>query len=221
MKKAAVIHTTPVTIPVIRELAEKKFRERGISAEVVNFLDDSMLPEINRCGEMTAGVRFRLHALVTLAASTGADAILCACSSIGDAFEEEAALTKIPLLRIDAPMAARAAGYQRVGVAATLASTLTPTCGLIQRMAQKAGNQTEISVCVAKEAGDLLAQSREAEYDETVAAALRELLRENQVAVLAQASMARVLPHLTKEERKRCLTSVDSGVEALAKLLER
>ena len=60
MKKIAVIHTTPVTIPTLKKL----LTDNGIAAgeakatmdasadeeeiEVVNFLDDSMLPEINR-----------------------------------------------------------------------------------------------------------------------------------------------------------------------------
>lgn len=221
MKRAAVLHTTPVTIPLLRERIERKCRERGIEAEIFDLLDDSVLPEINRSGAMTPGARFRLSTLLLLAQSAGADAVLCACSSVGEAVEEAGALVQIPVLRIDGPMAERAAGYKTVGVAATLDSTLAPTCGLIRRKAQEAGRSISVSARVAEGAGALLSEGKEREYDERVAALLRELLRENEAAVLAQASMARALSSLTAEEQGRCLTSVDSGAEALVELLGR
>ena len=59
-RKTAVIHTTPVTIPVISKLAEKYCGDM----EIVNLLDDSMLPEINRAGIITEGVKYRLNTLL-------------------------------------------------------------------------------------------------------------------------------------------------------------
>ena len=49
MKKLAIIHTTPVTVPAIKPLV----LERTDEVEVINLLDDSMLPEINRAGRIT------------------------------------------------------------------------------------------------------------------------------------------------------------------------
>ncbi len=82
MKKAAVIHTTPVTIPALK----KEILAACGQVEVINLLDDSMLPEINQLGKITPDVRYRLHTLMLLAQSAGADAVLCACSSIGGIF---------------------------------------------------------------------------------------------------------------------------------------
>lgn len=50
MKKVAVIHTTPVTIPTLKKLLTDNRRPDEEEIEVINFLDDSMLPEINRLG---------------------------------------------------------------------------------------------------------------------------------------------------------------------------
>ena len=75
-RKTAVIHTTPVTIPVISKLAEKYCGDM----EIVNLLDDSMLPEINRAGIITEGVKYRLNTLLVLAQSMKADWVFCACS---------------------------------------------------------------------------------------------------------------------------------------------
>ena len=87
MKKIAVIHTTPVTIPTLKKLLDTAAGQ-GEAVEVVNLLDDSMLPEINREGQITEGEKYRLNSLLLLAQTTGADAILCACSSIGGLAEE-------------------------------------------------------------------------------------------------------------------------------------
>ena len=51
MKKIAVIHTTPVTIPTLKKLLAAAVGQ-GEAIEVVNLLDDSMLPEINREGRI-------------------------------------------------------------------------------------------------------------------------------------------------------------------------
>ena len=56
MKKIAVIHTTPVTIPTLKKLLAAAAGQ-GKAVEVVNLLDDSMLPEINREGQITEGVK--------------------------------------------------------------------------------------------------------------------------------------------------------------------
>ena len=83
MKKLAIIHTTPVTVPAIKALV----LERTSEVEVINLLDDSMLPEINRAGCITETVRERLICMIRMAELSGAQAVLSACSSIGGAME--------------------------------------------------------------------------------------------------------------------------------------
>lgn len=215
MKKAAVIHTTPVTIPALK----KEILAACGQVEVINLLDDSMLPEINQSGKITPDVRYRLHTLMLLAQSAGADAVLCACSSIGGIFEEGRALLSVPALRIDEPMAERAAAYHKVGVAATLQSTIGPTTELILSKAAALGREIAVDVKVIDNVGTLLAEGREARYDQIVGDELRKLAWNNDVVVLAQASMARAVAGFGEEERQRFLTSPVSGVAALAKRL--
>lgn len=216
-RKAAVIHTTPVTIPVIRELAEKYCGDM----EIVNLLDDSMLSEINRAGKITEGVKYRLNTLLVLAQSMKADCVFCACSSIGGAFEEGEALLSIPALRIDEPMAGQAAQYKRIGVAATVQSTLGPTTELIRRKARLAGREIRIETDVIEGAGALLSQGKGEEYDRMVGERLCALGERNEVVVLAQASMARAAEGLAEKERKRFLTSPESGVRALGRMFAK
>ena len=215
MKKVAVIHTTPVTIPALK----KEILAACGQVEVINLLDDRMLPEINQSGKITPDVRYRLHTLMLLAQSAGADAVLCACSSIGGIFEEGRALLSIPALRIDEPMAERAAAFRKVGVAATLQSTIGPTTELILCKAAALGREVAVDAKVIDNVGTLLAEGREARYDQIVGDELRKLAWNNDVVVLAQASMARAVAGFGEEERQRFLTSPVSGVAALAKRL--
>lgn len=215
MKKVVIIHTTPVTIPSMKNL----ILERRKDVEIINFLDDSMLSELNSGQGCIEGVKYRLNTLLTMAATTGADALLCACSSIGGLLDEGKELVQIPVMRIDQPMAEKAACFSRVGVAATLQSTIQPTCALIEKLAAENGKSPVISSRVIEGAGSLLAEGREEEYDRMVAAVLNSLAEENEVVVLAQASMARVLDKIPEEARGRFLTSPVSGVESfLSKL---
>ena len=184
MKKVAVIHTTPVTIPTLKKLLTDNRRPDEEEIEVINFLDDSMLPEINRLGHPSEGVG-------------------------------------TPVSRIDEPMARLAAGYSRIGVAATLHSTIMPTTELIRRKAAIAGKEISIQSTVIENVGNLLAENKGDLYDEMVGEQLRLLLEENEVVVLAQASMARAVERWPEEEKSRCLTSPVSGVEAVRDYLRK
>ena len=211
MKKLAIIHTTPVTVPAIKALV----LERTSEVEVINLLDDSMLPEINRAGCITETVRERLICMIRMAELSGAQAVLSACSSIGGAMEEVGAVTNLPVYRIDGPMAEAAAGYERIGVAATLCSTIAPTTELIRRKAAGVGREPAVESLVIQGAGNLLGAGKEAEYDALVRNELGKLARSNDIVVLAQASMARAIAGLSEEEKRRYLTSPVSGVEAV------
>lgn len=216
MKKVAVIHTTPVTIPTISAL----IRERIEQVEIYNFLDDSMLPEMNAASKATEGIKYRLNSLLTMAATTKPDAILCACSSIGGLIDEGKELLSIPVLRIDEPMARKAVAVARkIGVAATLNSTIAPTIALVRRKAEEIAAKVEIESKVILGVGSLLSEGKENEYDAIVSKELMDLLERNDVVILAQASMARALRVMEQKYHERLLTSPISGVEALRDVL--
>lgn len=98
----------------------------------------------------------------------------------------------VPVLRVDQPMAdiAVAAG-KKIGVIATLSTTLEPTADLIQRRATLAGKQTELNSKLVAGAFEALMAGDGATHDAKVAAALKELSQQVDVIVLAQASQWR------------------------------
>lgn len=212
MKKLVVIHTTPATLGSIGALVGELFP----GCQVSNLLDDSILPEINREGCITPGVRARLYTLLELAQTIRPDAILCACSSIGGVMEEGATFCTVPVLRIDGPMAENAVREsENIAVLATLSSTLDPTCDLLRRKAAAMGKEVCLCGDVIAGAGALLSAGKAEEYDRLVADAILTKLQTNAVVLLAQASMARCMHLIPEELRGRVFTSPRTGVAQL------
>ena len=216
MKTLAVINTTPVTITGLKPYFETLLPE----VQVVNFLDETILKEINREGMITNSVRYRFYSMVISAAMNKPDAILCACSSVGGLLEEASHLIDVPVFRIDEPMTRQAVKQgAKIGVAATLKSTLLPTLDLLKRQAKKAGRQIEIQTMLIEEAGLLLNSGKIDEYNRLISSKLQALIESNDIVVLAQASMAEALRLIDNWEKLPVLTSPQSGIAALKEVL--
>ena len=179
MKTIAIIHTTPTTISSLGILIK--------NTKIINYLDDSILPEINTNGYITSAVRARFYLLVQAACIAKPDAILCACSSIGGLLEEARDIIPIPAFRIDDAMAEVAVNTSNnITVMATLNSTLQPTIELLR----KKSKTINITPILIKEAGALLLEKRLDEYEQLIADEITKAAKETDTIVLAQASMA-------------------------------
>lgn len=206
----AIIHTTPLTVEPLKALAG----ELMPGAEVVNFVDDSILPQLRRNGGDIGAVRERLLHYAQFAEQAGADVILNACSSVGEVVSHIRQHVSIPIVRIDEAMAEQAVQRgRRIGVAATLATTLNPTIQLVQNKAEAAGVSVEIVPLLADTAYQKLLAGDKAGHDAELAHALADLAASVDVVVLAQASMARVVAALPPDQRHKCLSSPRLGME--------
>lgn len=214
----ALLHTTPVTVTSLKELTGKLLP----GVRVINLLDDSLLPDVMAAGGVTPAVEDRMKAFVDQAAAAGAEAVLCCCSSVGEAAERLRTTAPVPVLRIDEPMAIEAArtGAQ-IGVIATVATTLGPTANLIVRKAAEAGRQIAVEAVLVEGAFAALNAGRMDEHDRLVLTALEALLETADVVVLAQASMARLLPNLAQAPRVPVLTSPVAGLTAAGAFLAK
>ncbi len=218
-KKLGLIHTSATLVPVFQELIDKYLKGKDI--KVFNIVDDSLIKNTIERGALTADTSRRVVNYVGSAQDAGADYVLVTCSSIGPAVEASAALTGIPVLRVDQPMADKAVQMgKKVGVVATLSTTLEPTSDLVKRRAQAAGKEIELTSRLCDGAFDALMGGKPEVHDEKVAAALKELSNQVDVIVLAQASMARVVGQLADEDKKvPILASPEIAMEYLAKTL--
>jgi Asp/Glu/hydantoin racemase len=184
-------------------------------------VDDSLIKDVIAKGELTAATARRVVNYVGSAEQAGADFILVTCSSIGAAVEASAALTKVPVLRVDQPMADTAVKTgRRIGVIATLPTTLAPTSDLVKRRAALAGKEIALISRLCEGAFDALMSGNAALHDSMVAGALKELSTQVDVIVLAQASMARVVEGLSESDKRvPILASPPLAISHLASIL--
>lgn len=218
-KQLAFVHTVPGLVPTFADLA----RERLPGWETFNIVDESLLRNTIRSGRLTEATMRRVAGHVWSAVDAGADAVLVTCSSIGPAVDATRPLCPVPLFRIDEAMADRAvATGARIGVLATLSSTLEPTRDLVARRAALAGRDVEIRDDVCQGAFEALQRGDRDAHDAAVGAALVRILPSVDVVVLAQASMARAVEALPPGTvTVPVLTSPGSAMERLATELLR
>ncbi len=195
--KLGLVHTSATLVPVFGELL-RPFAQR---VTVFNIVDDSLIKDVIHQGFVSPAIAGRVVDQVGLAERAGADAILVTCSSIGEAVELSARLSRVPVIRVDQPMADRAVGIGgRIGVLATLPTTLGPTEELVRRQAAQAGKAVTVTARVCQGAFEALMAGDSATHDAIVGAALREIRRDSDVVLLAQASMARVAEGLPADD---------------------
>ena len=216
-KTLGLVHTSATLVPMFAELCSKYLP----GVKIFNIVDDSLIKNTIACGELTPTTSRRVVNYAGSAQDAGADFILFTCSSIGPAVEMAASLTKVPVLRVDQPMADKAVQTgKRIGVIATLSTTLEPTTDLVKRRAAAAGKEIELVSRLCEGAFDALMSGDTATHDKMVGDALKQLLKEVDVILLAQASMARVVESLDAADKKiPILVSPTIAIQHLASLL--
>lgn len=164
----ALLHTSAVHVPVFDALRDRHHPELDLRHLVV----EDLLERARAEGPEAV-----------------ADAVLCTCSTIGGVAERRAAELGVPVLRVDRPMAAEAAGWDRIVVVASVESTLAPTLDLLR---EESRDRTPVVTALVVdgawerfEAGD-----RDGCLDAVAAAVDRIDPAGGGVVVLAQASLA-------------------------------
>lgn len=213
--KAVLIHTSPVSLDELKSL----FHEILPDVEMVNIIDDSLLEEVKRNGSITPQIISRMCSYVQVAKTLKPDIIFNQCSSVGEAFDIARTQAECLTLKIDKPMAEKAVSLgNRIGVVATVASTVKPSSNLIRNTAKKLGREITVTEYLVDGALDMLMRGEKDKHNELVIKEIRKAEQENDVVVLAQGSMTAILP-LLKETEKPVLTSPRLAVERVKDLL--
>jgi Asp/Glu/hydantoin racemase len=186
----ALIHTSSTLVPAFAALC----RQRLAEVEVFHVVDESLIQDTIRAGSLRRLTMRRLVDQIASAEAAGADAVLVTCSSIGPGVKLAQQLFYFPVLRIDEAMAEAAVRQAtKIGVLATLRTTLDPTTALLREKAGEAGRSVELVECLCEEAFPAVLAGDTATHDRILRKALVEDLNAVDVIVLAQASMARVV----------------------------
>ena len=211
--RIALIHALAHSPGPINAVLAREWPE----ARRMNLLDDSLSADLARSGTLDERMTQRFLALADYAVGTGADAILFTCSAFGpciDGVKQRHA--SIPVLKPNEAMVDEAvarAGGRPIGLLATFEPTLRSMppefpAGTVIHTGCAAG------ALAALDAGD------GATHDRLAAAAAVQLAEAGcAVIALAQFSLARARDAVAKATGLPVLTTPDSAVARLKKLL--
>jgi len=217
-KTLALIHTASFLAPIFTQMCRNTMPD----VSIFNIVDESLIKNTIAANRLTAATSRRLAGYIQSAEDAGADVVLVTCSSVGPAVEAARPFVNIPVLRVDQPMADKAVQMaQKIGVIATLPTTLEPTSALVRARAQAQGRTVEIVEHLCRGAFEAVSAGDTATHDQIVTAGLKELMGRVEVVVLAQASMARVVDSLDEAEKTvPILSSPQLGIEAAKQTIE-
>lgn len=192
-RRICLIHTAPLMVQLFTPLC----RDWLPDVKVTQIINESMIKDTIEAGRVRQPTIDALHTFADACFKLGTELVMVTCSSIGPAVDLIQSRFQRPVLRVDEPMAeAAVARGQRIGVAATLLTTLEPTSELLRRKAREAGKQVELVECVCEGAFEAVMAGDADMHDLLVSKAMINKLGEVDVIVLAQASMARVADRL-------------------------
>lgn len=219
-QKLGLIHTSQVFINVETMMSDM-FREIMPDVELINIMDDSLLPTVMAENRISAAVTQRMCAYVEAAVGAGADVVLSLCSSLGPTVDVARRLVDVPVIKIDDAHTEKAVrDADRVGVMATVATTLRPTVELIRHKGEAIGKPVEVVESLSNAAFEALMGGDREGHDAMVVAAAKELAPQVDLILFAQASMTRLAPRVGQETGLPVLTSPRLAIEYTKQVLD-
>lgn len=216
--KVGLVYTS--TTPELIKLVEEEIRKTlGSGVELISYKDPSILAEARELGYVTAPAAARLIAMYMEAVNAGVEAIINLCSSVGevaDAAQNVAKYIGVPIVRVDEEMCREAVRRGRkIGVMATLTTTLEPTKNTIKRVAREMGKRVELVDALIDGAFGL----NQEEFKARLLKKAGEIEKAVDVILFAQGSMAYCEEIIAETFRKTVLSSPRFGALALKKAL--
>ena len=217
VKKIAILHTSFVFVTV-EQVINDLIAELIPDAEVIHFVDSDVLATVVREGRISDESASRMTHLAQAAQAASADIIFSACSSLGPALDVAAKSVTIPVVKIDEAMAQEAVlRSARIGVLATVPTTLGPTSDLILAHAAAEGKKVTVEQALCEGAFDILMTGDRARHDVMVTEEAMKLAQRADLIVLAQASMSRMAGPLQEKTKLPVLASPRMGIQYLAR----
>ena len=217
--KVGLIYTS--TTPELIELVEQEVKKQlGEEVEMLSLQDPSILADVRDAGYVTTAPAARLIGMYMRAAEAGVEAMLNLCSSVGEVADCAQSVAKyigVPIVRVDEEMCREAVRLgKRIGVMATLPTTLEPTKGTVARVAREMGRHVELVDCLVDGAFGL----DQEQFKQRLTDAAKAIIEDVDVVVLAQGSMAYAEEHLRAVFGKPFLGSPRFGAAELKKALQ-
>jgi aspartate/glutamate racemase len=212
-KTLGIIHAVNLTIRAMQPFLEKYIPD----VEVVHLCDDTIQRDNIRAGvgviPKTNYYKFAQYAHNLQEA--GADMILLACSTFNYAAELARPMIDIPIMQIDRPMMELAVGQgRRVGLLATLATTVPSSERLLRIVAAEQKKEVEVTTVLREEAFRAIQKGDTETHNAILLEEIEKLSGQVDSIVMAQLSMSALAPHLTGTR----VPVYDSGTTGFARI---
>jgi aspartate/glutamate racemase len=195
-KKLGVIHAALISTHAVQKYAQEVIPE----VEVVHWVDDTIQNTNFACepGIIPPKNYAKFVQAALSQEEYGVNLILLACSTFNRAAEYALPMIRTPLLQIDRPMMDLAVrDGRRVGMLATVPTTVPASERLLRLAAQEAGREIEIKTRLCSEAFQVLKAGNPEKHNEMLLEEIDRLSGEVDAIVMAQVSMTALEPRLT------------------------
>jgi Asp/Glu/hydantoin racemase len=194
-RKLGIIHAALITTRAVQKFLDEVIPE----VEVVHWVDDT-IQNTNFACEPGIIPKENYAKFVQAALSQqeyGVDLILLACSTFNRAVELARPMITTPMVQIDRPMMDLAVrDGSRVGLLATVPTTVPSSERLLRLAAQEAGKAIEVKTRLCSEAFRVLKAGDPDRHNEMLLEEIGRLSKEVDAIVMAQVSMSVLEPKL-------------------------
>ena len=196
-KTIGIIHAVHLTIRAMQPFLERYIPD----VEVVHLCDDTIQRDNIAAGVGVIPKRnyYKFAQYAHNLEEAGVDLILLACSTFNYAAELARPMINIPIMQIDrAMMELAVAQGRRVGMIATLATTVPSSERLLRIVAAEKGSPVEITTVLRPEAFVAISKGDSETHNKILLEEIDKLSGKVDSIVLAQLSMSALAPFLGK-----------------------
>ena len=213
--RIVLIHATRVAIDPIEAAAKNVWPD----AETISILEESLSTDRQKSDDLTRELWDRIIGLTKYAEAAEADGVLFTCSAFGQAIEDAASQSSVPVMKPNEAMFDAAFAH---GDRVAMIYTFKPAAGGMEdefREAAKArGSQAHLTSYFADGALDAKRAGDEGAHDRLIADVAADI--DADVILLAQFSMASAAPEVRKRTKVPVLTSPEAAMTEMRRRID-
>ncbi|MDD9718551.1 hypothetical protein PVW48_17445 [Dinoroseobacter sp. PD6] len=216
MPRIALIHATRVAIDPIEEAARKLWPD----AEMISILEEGLSVDRPKSKDLSAGLHHRIVGLTRYAESTDADGILFTCSAFGNAIQDAARSSPVPVMKPNEAMfdAALELG-ERIAMIYTFPPAAAGMEEEFREAAHEKGRTADLRSYFCDGALDALRAGNNAEHNRLVALTAQGI-EDVDAIMLAQFSMAEAADEVRRHIDIPILTSPEAAITEIRRRVE-
>jgi aspartate/glutamate racemase len=217
-KTLGIIHAALISSGSVKPYIDEILPE----VTVVHHVDDTIqnLNFISEPGYVPKQNFFKFASYCHYLENAGVDLIMLACSTFNKAVEHARPMINVPLLQIDRPMMDLALNYgNRIGLIATVPTTVPSSENLLKQAASDAGKEVTIQTVLCSEAFEEIKKGNAEKHNEILITEVNKLSEQVDAIVLAQVSMS-VLEPMLQNTKVPVFNSGRTGFNKAREILE-